>query len=477
MKINIVVAPAWDNAFPSVGAPYIVAALKAAGHEVRLRDGNIDAWSRFKTRIGPAWGHFEAWEAGLYEQHLAELIDPFLAELAIDVGDERPEAVGFAWMGTNHYTTRRLVQLIRRLVPQAKFFGGGHGMTNELGHQLVTENVLDAAVLGEGELTITELIDAWERGDSNRAVAGTVRRAQDGTVLVGAPRMAARLDDLPVPDFSGIPFDKFEYSSFPVMSGSLPIVASRGCVLRCTFCSEHARWSKYRYRSAENVMQELQTQRQRYGANRFIFMDSLINGNHPQLVHLTRLMIADGGGYKWGGQARLDKRLDEAVLDNMARAGCQFLIFGFESGSQRVVDAMDKHFQVPDALRIIRDASRHGIKVFVNVIVGFPNETFADFLRTLVALFRVRGCIAGVFAHRLRMHYDTPLYQNPEKFGVVVNDDLSQQRWRLSDDWQSRSGTNNVKRRAFRYRLLVAFLKFFGVPAQSQQIELASVRA
>jgi radical SAM superfamily enzyme YgiQ (UPF0313 family) len=307
-------------------------------------------------------------------------------------------------------------------------------------------------------------------------VAGTVRRTQDGEVLVGAPRTAARLDDLPAPDFSDIPFGKFEYSSFSIMTGALPIVASRGCVLRCTFCSEHARWSKYRYRSAENVMQELRTQRLRYGASRFIFMDSLINGNHPQLLELTRLMIADAGGYKWGGQARLDKRLDSEALENMARAGCQFLIFGFESGSQRVVDAMEKHFRVPDALRIIRDASRHGIKVYLNVIVGFPNETFADFLRTLRALFRVRRCVAGVFAHRLRMHYDTPLYQSPEKFNVVVKDDMSQQRWRLSDDWESRNGANNVRRRAFRYRLLVAFLNLIRVPAQYQHIESASDR-
>lgn len=336
--------------------------------------------------------------------------------------------------------------------------------------------MLDAAVLGEGELTVTELIDSWQLGDPIRGIAGTIRRSRDGVVHIGEPRIAARLDDLPAPDFSDIPFEKFEYSSLYGMTGALPIVASRGCVLRCTFCSEHAMWSKYRFRSAENVMQELREQSRRYGANRFIFMDSLINGNHRQLVELTRLIIEDAGEYKWGGQARLDKRLDDEVLANMARAGCQFLIFGFESGSQRVVDAMDKHFRVPDALRIIRDASRHGMRVYLNVIVGFPNETFADFLRTLRALFRVRRCIAGVSAHRLRMHHDAAVYQNPERFDVVVKDDLSQERWRLSDDWETRNGANTARGRAFRYRLLVAFLKVLRVPTLYQHLELASAR-
>ncbi|MEO6593684.1 MAG: radical SAM protein [Planctomycetota bacterium] len=476
MKINLVMAPAWDNAFPSVGAPYVVAALKAAGHEVRLRDGNIDAWSRFKARIGLAWSRFEAWEPGPYEQYLAELIDPFLEELANDVASERPEAVGFAWMGTNHYPTRRLVRLIRQLLPEVRMFGGGHGMTRELGQQLVEEQVLDAAVLGEGELTVTDLIDSWQGEESTRGVAGTIRRTRDGVVQVGEPRIAARLDELPPPDFSDIPFEKFEYSSLYRMAGALPVVASRGCVLRCTFCSEHAIWAKYRFRSADNVMQELREQSRRYGAKRFMFMDSLINGNHKQLVQLTQLMIDDGGEYRWGGQARLDKRLDDQVIANIARAGCQFLIFGFESGSQRVVDAMDKHFHVPDALRIIRDAHRHGIKVYVNVIVGFPNETFADFLRTLRALFRVRRCLAGVSAHRLRMHYDANVYQNPEKYDVVVNDDLSKERWRLSDDWETRNGANNAKGRSFRYRLLIAFLKFFRVPTLYQHLEFANAR-
>ena len=476
MKIHLVMAPAWDNAFPSVGAPYIVASLKAAGHDVRLLDGNIDAWSRFKGRIGLAWSRWEAWEPGLYEKHLAAVIDPYLEELATEVANARPDAVGFALMGTNNYPTRLLVRRIRQLLPDAKTFGGGHGMTRELGQQLVTENLLDAAVLGEGELTATELMDCWQRGDSTRVVAGTVQRDQDGEVRFGEPRLAAKLDELPPPDFSDIPFEKFEYSSLYGMTGAFPIVASRGCVLRCTFCSEHAMWAKYRFRSAENVMQELRDQTRRYGASEFIFMDSLVNGNHRQLIELTRLMNEDAGEYKWGGQARLDKRLDDAVLRDMAKSGCQFLIFGFESGSQRVVDAMDKHFQVPDALRIIRAASRHGMRVYLNVIVGFPNETFRDFLKTLRALFRVRRSVSGVCAHRLRMHFDSSIYQNPEKFDVVVNDDLSQERWRLSDDWESRNINNTAKGRAFRYRLLVAFLKLFRVPTLYQHLDLANAK-
>ncbi|MBL8752597.1 MAG: B12-binding domain-containing radical SAM protein [Planctomycetes bacterium] len=476
MKIHLVMAPAWDNTFPSVGAPYVVASLKAAGHDVRLFDGNIEAWSRFKARIGLAWSRFEAWDPGLYEQHLAAVIDPYLEELAAEVVHARPDAVGFALMGTNNHPTRMLARRIRQLLPEAKTFGGGHGMTRELGQELVAANVLDSAVIGEGELTTVDLVDSWQRGDSTRVVPGTIQRDRFGEVRFGEPRPAAKLDELPPPDFTGIPFEKFEYSSLYGMKGALPVVASRGCVLRCTFCSEHAMWSKYRFRTADNVMHELREQARRYGAQEFIFMDSLVNGHHKQLVELTRLMIEEPVRYKWGGQARLDKRLDDRLLGDMARAGCQFLIFGFESGSQRVVDAMGKNFQVPDALRIIRAASKHGMRVYLNVIVGFPNETFADFLRTLRALFRIRRCVAGVCAHRLRMHFDSPMYQNPEKFDVVVDDDLSKERWRLSDGWSSRGGANHARARAFRYRLLVAFLKWLGVPTLYQHLDLATVK-
>jgi len=128
-------------------------------------------------------------------------------------------------------------------------------------------------------------------------------------------------------------------------------------------------------------------------------------------------------------------------------------------------------------MRIIRDASRHGMRVYLNVIVGFPNETFRDFLKTLGVLFRLRRSISGVCAHRLRLHYDASVYQNSEKFDVVVNDDLSEERWRLSDDWESKDGANTKKGRAFRYRLLVRFLKIFRVPVLYQHLDLANVKS
>ena len=477
MRIFLVLAPPWDNAFPSIGVPYVSAALKAAGHEVRFRDGNIEAWTAFKDRLAAAWQAFEVWEPGPYEQHLAEDLDPFLHALADEVAAAQPEAVGFSFMGTNHHPTRRLIAMVRERLPKARMFGGGHGMTEKIGEEWVGRGDLDAAVLSEGERSAVELIAAWSDGRPE-PIASVVQRDEQGRARVGDARPLGPLAKLPVPDFSDLRFELYEYAGLYELEGSLPVLTSRGCSYRCAFCSEAASFERYRFRNAESVLEEMRAQATKHGTRRFLFMDSLINGKHSELNRLVELLNQEKHDYRWGGQARLDGKLSEALIADMARAGCRFLVFGFESGSQKVLDAMLKHVDIREARRIIRDCGKHGIQVHLNVIVGHPNEGTLDFLRTLTTLFRVRRSIAGISAFRLRMHVSSPMYLAPDEHGVVLGNDvaaLESERWRLSDDWTNTAGTNTPTVRMRRYRILLAFLRRLKIPTVSEVNGMSAV--
>lgn len=238
---------------------------------------------------------------------------------------------------------------------------------------------LSAIYGGEADLVVPDLVEALVRGDDLLRFAGVL--LPDGRAGKPAPPLR-ELDEVPVPDFLDFPWDRYPTRIVPVMTG-------RGCQwARCVFCSDivSANGRMYRSRSIASVLHELREQARRCATTNFLFLDLKLNSN----VHLWR-GIADGiqdavPGAQWIGTVHVDLRRDNGLsrmdLKAAAASGLRRLSFGLESGSQRLLDAMDKGGSVEANSAFIRHASEAGISVRCTMFKGFPGETPDDLVKT-----------------------------------------------------------------------------------------------
>src|SRR5262249_9506638 len=151
--------------------------------------------------------------------------------------------------------------------------------------------LFDAVVVGEGEGAVREIlnrigtgeIDLDRPGLGERSVPGTVSTTPGGDLLDGStPPLLVDIDSIALPSFDGLPLDLYSFER------TLPIVASRGCTAKCTFCFETVMWTRFRSRSVDSVLLEIRTRLAQYGAPlTFRFNDSLLNGDLDWLAHFA----------------------------------------------------------------------------------------------------------------------------------------------------------------------------------------------
>ena len=212
---------------------------------------------------------------------------------------------------------------------------------------------------------------------------GVACRNNNGEVIIGENPDNLDMDKLPIPDFSFLDLEKYQ-------RWQIPINMSRGCVAHCDFCNERTLWPGFRMRSAPHIFKELI---ENSLFNDFVVNDSLINGNYSILEELLDLIIAEPLNIFWGGSARPDRRLKFELFLKMKQAGIGYLIYGLESGSNRILKNMKKGITREMVAQNITDAHKAGIKVMINIIVGYPGETEDDFNETLYFIKKYRPFI------------------------------------------------------------------------------------
>ncbi|PKO13707.1 MAG: radical SAM protein [Chloroflexi bacterium HGW-Chloroflexi-10] len=288
---------------------------------------------------------------------------------------------------------------------------------------------LDFVLMGEPDLAIRDLIDHLEgkihdRPDTIKkliqdhdpnyrfalkadgtvdlsAIKGLVWR--DGEkIVVNFPRpFVSDLDDLPIPLHHLLPYKKY---IMPMMKGPFTfIVTSRGCTAGCIYCIKHVSYQyTVRLRSPEKIMEELWVLK-KLGINNVNMYADLFTASREQVVGLCNLMIESGINMKWTCNSRVDY-VDEEMLQLMAKAGCWFMTWGIESGSESVLKHARKGAYPDKALRALTWARKAGIKNWGYFIIGLPTETeetikqtikFAKSLPLDIALFHVAAPYPG----------------------------------------------------------------------------------
>jgi radical SAM superfamily enzyme YgiQ (UPF0313 family) len=254
MKIALVLQPAWSTDTAPLGLAAVAAVLRRAGHEVRVFDQNVTLWRKFRHLYDDPWhsGNALLWR---YEQEFEKKIYPYLREditaCMREVADWGPEVAGFSLYDTSVHCTRRASEALRALLPDIRIVYGGPGVKRQNLEYFreFERNALDIAVIGEGEATAVELMQRLERGESLRGCLGIAYRGPDGLTVYESTRPNIDLKELPLPYFGDFCLDLYE-------SRRLPVMMSRGCTAKCTFCAETRFWSILRYRDAQDILGE-----------------------------------------------------------------------------------------------------------------------------------------------------------------------------------------------------------------------------
>jgi radical SAM superfamily enzyme YgiQ (UPF0313 family) len=257
-----------------------------------------------------------------------------------------------------------------------------------------------------------------------------------------------------MPDFSDLHLD-FYRLEWQDMILPLPYQTSRGCTYRCSFCSHSLINPSLEFKSYSKIVRELKTMKELYQSNVFTFHDEAINCSYEHLDKLCDIFIEEKLNVTWGSDARPDN-LDKKILHKMRKAGCTFLAFGIESGSNRILKNMDKGFTIEQASNVFSDLHRVGIRNEIFLIAGYPHEKEEDICKTIEFIRNNSEYIDRFRSVSLsRVEYGTPLYNEPERFGIknlkpILGDHtMNDRKWFAFDEINGFNWGEKVKQQKY----------------------------
>jgi len=247
--------------------------------------------------------------------------------------------------------------------------------------ELAQNEYVDFVVVGEGEYTFEHICDSIVNNRSVTDYSGIV----DKNDFSGArcARYIQELDNIPFPDRSLIPFKRYELS--PVnykKKPSTPVITTRGCPFRCTFCSNPVHGKKVRHHSPEYVIEEIKYLVKDFYVKDIMFWDDTFTLDPGRVENICRLILKEELGITWSCAGRVD-RIDEDLLRLMKRAGCWQISFGVETGSERLLKKIKKGINKSQIISAFDLCAKIGIETRAFFILAIPSETLSESHETI----------------------------------------------------------------------------------------------
>ncbi|MFQ5644296.1 MAG: B12-binding domain-containing radical SAM protein [Thiogranum sp.] len=336
-----------------------------------------------------------------------------ISEYADLLLENSPDVVGFSVMFPEQLgCSILLARALRKSGKELKIvFGGATGST------VPDFPVIDFVVTNEGEEALLALVTALNEGNGLDSVPNLLPGRKYGHACAGQQSptsMLTKLDKIPFPDFSDFNLE----SGYLSPSTVIPILGSRGCYWRkCAFCVHHKTYSeKYRVASIKHVIDEIE-QHVDKGFRYFSFVDEMIP---PKRFRLLSAEIRKRNlDITYYALAQPTDRFSREILEDMYDSGCRYILWGVESGSQRVLDLIDKGTTVETVSRVLTESAAAGIKNHAFIIIGFPTETIEELQDTLNFLYNHQDSIHQIHKGAFSLHQGSGVYKNPDKFNIT----------------------------------------------------------
>jgi len=338
------------GAYPPLGLMYVAAhAEHNTDHEIKILDTQVEGYD--------------------YEQ-----IRQYITDFA-------PDVVGIQAMTFTLIDVIKTARIVKEINPDIHLsLGGPH--CNIFPEETLSIEAVDSIVMNEGEIPFTELLNCLSRGGDLSEVCGIGYKEKDGTIRF-TPKVSllADLDVLPFPARHLLPVDKY----YSVLSKYFPVttmMTSRGCPYQCTFCDRPYLGKEFRYRSALNVVDEMEECLVKYGIKEINIYDDTFS-IHKQRVHeICNEIVRRELPVKWDIRTSVNA-VDDKLIANLARAGCQRIHYGVESGNPDIQVKIKKFLdldRVEHAVKVTRDLGMETLGYFM---IGSPSETREQMEQTI----------------------------------------------------------------------------------------------
>jgi len=311
----------------------------------------------------------ENWD---YEQTAQKIIEvkPLLA--AIVVSGTNPSASTMNMTGAGE-----IVSILRQLAPTIKILLAGLH-PSALPERTIIEEPVDFVCQGEGFYTITKLLDALKDNAEEFPIEGLWYKKDGQVVSNPRPALMKNLDEIPQPAWDLLAMKKYRahnWHCFGDIKNRQPyaiLYTSLGCPFRCSFCCINALFGKniIRYRGIDKVIEDTDLLVNKYGVKNIKIIDEMFAMNEKRVVQLCDRIIERGYDLNMWAYARVNT-VTEKMLAKMKKAGINWLAYGFESGSKRVIEDVTKDYKIELVEKIVRMTYDVGIYICGNYILAF----------------------------------------------------------------------------------------------------------
>ncbi len=313
------------------------------------------------------------------------------AELAAELAGFKPDVVGITVLmdqygPAGHHTAK----IVKTYCNEIRVVMGGVYATMNSNKVLSDPNI-DYVVIGEGEYVIKDLL-GYFMGNRSVPDSGVAYRENGHVINGGHSAFIEDLNRLPLPAYHLIDFERYSKTSVSRKSVDSPrkypyarILTSRGCPYQCIFCQVEAiSGKKFRARSAENILGEIQWLKEQYGVQALIFDDDNLFTNRPRAKALFQGMIDRNLNMPWSAIAVSAFKLDDELIKLMRKSGCEYMNIAIESGNERILKKIiNKPLNPAQAKVVAAKARKQGIYVAANFVIGFPTETWDEIRETI----------------------------------------------------------------------------------------------
>ncbi|MDI6826393.1 MAG: radical SAM protein [Candidatus Aenigmarchaeota archaeon] len=355
-----------------IGLLYLSAVLKKRGFPVKVYDADfqhgppkIKDESRLEFTL----------RASLYKENLKS--STIWKEIQKTVEKESPDIVGIGFETSMWESAIKTAKIVKEVNNKTPIIVGGTQPTL-MPEETIKIPYFDVVVIGEGELTLLELIIALRKGKDLKNVKGILFK-KNRNIAKTLPRpFIKNLDLLPFPAKDTLINEK-DYPSY--IMGS--IISSRGCPYHCAFCCNAIKWkSTVRFRSPQNVVEEIEEVYHRYGTRVFSFKDATLTVDMNRVHEICDLIKKKNLHIVWNCMTRVNL-VNEKLVKKMRSAGCYLICFGIESGSQEILNKMKKGITLDQIKKAVNLCKKEGIIVGTSIIIGYPGETRSTIEATL----------------------------------------------------------------------------------------------
>jgi radical SAM superfamily enzyme YgiQ (UPF0313 family) len=267
-------------------------------------------------------------------------------------------------------------ELAKKTCPQATVVLGGYHPTFNY-QEMLAKDYVDIVVMGEGEITLLDLVETLDEGGNLKNVQGI---AYEGGVTPPRP-LISDLEELPFPARHLLPMEHYKILNMKLHTATM--ISGRGCPMQCSFCASAAlHGNRLRMRSPGNVVDEMEHLVNDHNAGMIAFMDDTFTLKPSQVEAICEEIKKRDMDVYWGCTARVDT-LSGPLLHKMSDSGCITMFLGVESADQQQLDRVNKQITIDKIRSAFKLARENDIRTIASVVLGMPGDTRSSIERTI----------------------------------------------------------------------------------------------